>query len=262
MRTTMIELLTWTYRDELPKRDRMGYGDGWGAVEAYGDGGGYDVEPMPRLPTIVGAPHPDAELVDRRVKAMDRFEFTRSDQDAQSERRRLAEHFLGPMSWHPNDAQLGAMMKPMDLRPFIQSLALGVIRPPGAEAWVAEPIRSDDRSGRVHQENVEWRTVRVRIDGQTVFKRQLVSGDCPVRWVPDPAAVMAERLRWAALCQALEELSTTLSDLLLWRVDGLGLPLEPWRGDVHRSLKGVLLPSLQPSVVSQARLSRRTRKRA
>jgi hypothetical protein len=106
MRTTMIELLIWTYRDELPKRDRLGYGDAWGPVEARGKSGGYDVEPMPRLPAVVGAPHPDAELVDRRVKAMERFLFIPPGAEAAGEARRLAAR--QPVSPAPSSAASSA----------------------------------------------------------------------------------------------------------------------------------------------------------
>jgi hypothetical protein len=244
MKGTMLELLTWAYRDELPKRDVQGFGDGWGAVEAAGERGGWDAPPTARLPTILGAPHADAELVDRRVKAMAPFRFLRQGVDPIEERRGLARHFLGPMAWAVEDARLALLTRPLDLRPFVQSLALGALQAPAREAWAPERILADEATGRVLQVGVEWRTTRVKVGGVSTFLKEGVAGLCPIRWTPDPAGTLFERLRWAGLCQALEAVMGELGGLILWRIDGLGLPLEPWRGDVHRRLVGVLLPDL------------------
>jgi hypothetical protein len=247
MRTTMIELLTWTYRDELPKRDRLGYGDAWGAVEAYGDGGGYDVEPMPRLPAIVGAPHPDAETVAAAVSGLGAVGMLDASPEGLCAAREAAELLLGPIGRLLTEAELRALAgRSVHLPAALQSLALGVVRAPKREAWTPEAIR--DGEGKVVQLGVEWRTVRVRIDGRTVFKRLMVCGWSPVRWAPQPSAVFEERLRWHVLLDAMEGLQQALaSRLVLWRPDGLGLPLEPWRGDVDRRLAGRLLPDLAPS---------------
>lgn len=239
-RATMLEILTWAYRDELPKRDVQGYGESW----VPGKGPRYDGPAPVRLPVALGAPHPDAELVDARVKALPVFLFLRDGRDVAQETAALALHLLGHVAGviDMTAARL-AVARGLDLRPYVQSLALGVIKPPRRETWSVEPLRM--RGGAVALEDVQWRTERVRIAGKSAFTRVMVSGRSQVRYVPDPLAVFLDRLRWAALAQVVDDLAVGLAGaLLLWRIQGSGLAVEPWRGDVNRVLAGRLLPNV------------------
>ena len=248
-KTTMLELLTWAYRDELPKRDVQGYGGGWGAVERAGDGGGYDSPPPVRAPVALGAPHPDAEWLSRQVQALPVLDVVEGDAAGLSAALEAAEILLGPMSRLLDRETMRHMAtRKVSLPVSVQSLALGIVRPPSCEAWRAEPLRNKD--GYVVVLNERWTKQSIRIGGRTARLNVMTSGECPVRWSPDLIGVFEERMRWCLLVDALELLerasinASRSGELLLWHVQGTGIAVEPWRGDVHRALKGRLLPDL------------------
>jgi hypothetical protein len=247
LKTTVLDLLTWAYRDELIKRDVQGYGEGWAGIEAYGDRGGFDAPPPVRAPAALGAPHADALVVDSVLKALPPVRLA-DDLDAA---RSMAAMLLGPVAGLVSDERLLALARRAhDPRPLLQSLALGVIKPPAREHWSVEPMR--DGRGQIVETGIIWRKETVRLGGRTARLRVLVSGFSPVRWLPEPVGVLEERLRWCVIVDGLEQMEAGLKrDLVLWRVTGLGVAVAPWRGDV-RPVTGVVLPDLAgPAVVAQ-----------
>jgi hypothetical protein len=239
MKTSVVELLTWACRDELIKRDMQGYGEGWAGIEAYGDRGGFDAPPPVRAPAALGAPHPDALVVDRVLKALPPVRLA-DDLDAA---RKMAALLLGPVAGLvPDERLLALARRAHDPRPLLQSLALGVIKPPAREHWSVEPLR--DSRGQIVETGIVWRKETVRLGGRTARLRVLVSGATPVRWLPEPLGVLEERLRWCVIVDGLEQLMAGLGrELVLWQVTGLGVAVAPWRGDL-RPVTGVVLPDL------------------
>jgi hypothetical protein len=257
MKTSVVELLTWACRDELIKRDVQGYGEGWAGIEAYGDRGGFDAPPPVRAPAALGAPHADALVVDRVLKALPPVRLA-DDLDAA---RKMAALLLGPVAGLvtgeqyrgqerrvAEDRLMTLARRAHDPRPLLQSLALGVIKPPAREHWSVEPLR--DGRGQIVETGIVWRRETVRLGGRTARPRVMVSGSTPLRWLPEPLGVLEERLRWCVIVDGLEQLMAGLGrELVLWQVTGLGVAVAPWRGDL-RPVTGVVLPDLAGPVVA------------
>jgi hypothetical protein len=269
MKTSVVELLTWACRDELIKRDVQGYGEGWAGIEAYGDRGGFDAPPPVRAPAALGAPHPDALVVDRVLKALPPVRLA-DDLDAA---RKMAALLLGPVAGLvtgeqyrgqerkvAEDRLMALARRAHDPRPLLQSLALGVIKPPAREHWSVEPLR--DGRGRIVETGIVWRKETVRLGGRTARLQVMVSGATPVRWLPEPLGVLEERLRWCVIVDGLEQLMAGLGrELVLWQVTGLGVAVAPWRGDL-RPVTGVVLPDLAGPVVAERDWRKGARKMA
>ena len=268
MRTTVLELLIWTYRDELPKRDQQGFGDGWEMVARHAETGGLDVDPMPRSPAALGAPHPDAETVASAVKRLGEATMRPDGADGVTAGYEAAEVLLGAMGAQvPAEAMARLATRRMQMASLVQSLALGVLRPPRREAWACEAVRGSD--GKVVELDAGVKKETVRLAGKTMRLRQRIDWRCPLVWSPLPATVFEERLRWHLVVDALERLEADLArcgELVLWQVNGLGVAVEPWRGDVHRAVVRVLpdIGACPPDVrhVRQGRPRGRPPKRA
>lgn len=250
-KTTMLEMLTWAYRDELPKRDVQGFGDGWAPVERAGETGGYDSPPPVQAPVALGAPHPDAEWLAAQVLKLPVIDVVETDAAGVTAALEAAAILLGPMARLIDPADIARLASRRVALPVaVQSLALGVVRPPPREHWRAEPMRN--RDGYVIVINERWHKQTIRIGGRTARLNVMVSGETPLRWAPDLIGVFEERMRWCLLVDALEQLERSCSiavqsgALQLWSISGAGVAVEPWRGDVHRALVGQLLPDLRP----------------
>jgi hypothetical protein len=245
-KATMLEVLTWVYRDELPKQAVQGFGESWARVERAGESGGYDCQAAPRAPVALGAPHPDAEWLAEMVYALPVVDMMGADAAGVQEGLAAAQVLLGPMAGFLTAGDMAKLVKHrISLPAAIQSLALGVLKPPVREVWCCEAVR--DIKGHVVQADVRYHKQSVRLSGKTVRVNMMISGYCPVLWSPDVLSVFEERMRWCVLVNALEGLVRAVQAvdrLDLWVLQGIGVAVEPWRGDVHRRFKGQLLQDL------------------
>jgi hypothetical protein len=197
-------LLSWTYRDELPKQrfalDGASISSSYENVMAYGAMGGIDIDESPRLPAALGAPHPDAFVVEAAVRALMAVKI-----EWDTNGRALMGDFADLVIPHARLCFWSADMEPL----VVMHARMGT-RPD----WRHEPfecVRMQDETGRngkaivVGRDPATHRYVR-EPDAHGAYAR------CPLVWKPDPAMVAEARMEYAAwhagLCELAESLGT------------------------------------------------------
>lgn len=221
-------LLTWAYRDELPKRgEASGGGGGASVFEAYGtniDCWSRD----PGFPAACGETHGDAVKIDAAVQDLDRLAL-----DWAADR---ALYFAG-CDKIASKAEIDRLEK-LAQRPralVIHHAVMGT-RP----EWQNEPMRAvpvfDDKRGRPLLLG-RLDSFVVKINRKTVRKTEYTPGSCcPLDFEPSPGEVAiarAEYMVWlASLSHLAESLSVALDE---HEPTGPAAPAYPWLMAVEKS---------------------------
>jgi hypothetical protein len=244
MRRLSIEAaLYWAYRDELPKRGAEWGGSGGATAPGFSSADlGVKVDRWddePGFPTILGPPHPDAEIIDAHVQGLETMEV-----DGVRSRFWLAPECAALIE--ANDFSLGRLQ--VDVKSWVIMHARMGTRPMWeVEQWKVER-RIDMRTGR---------TVQV---GRDRNDRWHGGSHCPITYVPDPRAVINDRAEYSCWHEAMRLLRDRLDRALQSiALDPFDIPQQPWiTGDTP---KPMVLPSLTVTLPLQPSRMRKTRKR-
>ncbi len=187
-RITVMELLTWTYRDELVKHGGLGYAEPGALLEAVGLAGVAAF--TMRGPVTLGAPHPDAWTVHRAVQAIGPIAALAGDgAEARAGLLQILRVCLGPMAaaakhaadWLERAERIARRAEPAG--PLLTSVALKLVKPPQAECWACEPQRN--ANGYVIVEGVRMARESIRVQGRRMQRSTMLAGWCPLRWTPE-----------------------------------------------------------------------------
>lgn len=213
-------LLRWAYLDELPKRQISSAEGVWQGIAEYGQRGGIDVghSAAQRYPHF-GAPHPDAELIEKAVGALKPVSIE-EDFDA----------IVG---------ELGSLVAVNDFRPRLGVRVPGVATtagyydkktmPPSFAPRDVIAVRTINVAALVTTHAVmgtrpDWTSAQPRpyqtpaahgrgpkIIGECRGKNLYTAGSyCPLRWSPSPIDVVLGRADYHVWRRALTSLAETL----------------------------------------------------
>jgi hypothetical protein len=239
MRRLSIEAaLYWAYRDELPKRGAEWGGSGGATAPGFSSADlGVKVDRWddePGFPTILGPPHPDAEIIDAHVQGLEPMEV-----DGVRSRFWLAPECAALIE--VNDFALGRLQ--VDVKSWVIMHARMGTRPMWqVENWKVER-RIDMQTGR---------TIVVGIDENRNYQR---GSHCPITYAPNPRAVINDRAEYTCWHEALRSLRDQLDGVLQSiKLDPFDIPMQPWiTGDTPQ-------PNILPSLTKVLPIARRTRK--
>lgn len=236
-------MLTWTYRDQLPKRGAVAASPAFAALErmaALGTAIDDDSAEPPGFPPGSGEPDPDAVLLDRAVRAL---EPTRLDwwRDGETVLPGLSA-LVNPAAVAKRVVNVGAEVTTwakLSARPRVKTERFApaltrVLDGAGRPVTLAAVIEIETSRGR-KVTSVEPGTPGSR----EVLARYEASGGgrhgyrpwafCPLAPDPDPMAVALDRLTYLAWWRALERLAMGGVPGLARKPTGPRAPMAPWR---------------------------------
>jgi hypothetical protein len=236
------DVLSWAYRDELPKKHSSDGGTGYPTMSTISPmfriaafGGPIDNwSREPGFPAAVGDPHPDALLIEAAVARLERFHNHR---------------FSGPLGLaddlegfsvdeqaavrHALPGMIGLVMVHAKLRNRPPWETQPTPRPVLADNHAPvvlrmESVQVEDRMGtRSEERPVRCKAVR---GGKVPFYPQ--GAYSPLKWEPGPAAIVRERAEYAVWWAALDALAADLSgQLSTISVIAPSAPRRPWTGE-------------------------------
>lgn len=204
-------LLQWAYREELPKQ-AVGGLTGWEKLIYLGtgvDNSHHDYQ----LPVALGAPHPDAFLVDHRVRSLpDRIKVDWPG---------VREAMLGHLAcWAPEDDPLLCRMQAEPIALVMMHARMGT-RP----RWDVGPIRPLRVIGK---------NGKPVVNGVSPGRRYADGARCPLRLEPPAAEIACARWEFAVWHAALVALANESWNLTSWIPTPLRASVRPWVLDEER----------------------------
>lgn len=286
-RVPIDTLLSWAYRDELPKDDapsyvdQIGYMPAWGGIERFGelmtfiDGG---VNQWGVVPAFVASegPHPDARVIGRAVRSLDEVEIGLPDA---AEWAPLAD--MGDLGPHGAAAVSRALEKATRVEPDGRRVLRGKVselvricailqRPPVWEAEVPVLRVEMAANGRERWFRRVWveGVGEIEVDGYNPRAKRPYDDAFRKHYLdPDPmdaARSRAEYEVWhAALSVLVDELGSGLHGVMSAHVaEASAHPVRPWETgavDSPRVWKDLRTPKCDPdqSVKRGARARRK-----
>jgi hypothetical protein len=214
------KLLQWAFRDELPKKEFGGWTGSAGMSPMFrlADLGTRvdDWSDEPGFPLALGAPHPDALVVEAAVLALEDV----------------------GVNWPGSKPllmdELGGLLSDDD--PTLSALVIGTVGLVALHArmgtrprWDYEPL-PEPIVGRNGKPVVQY----VGEGGQLVEGRKArhygEGARCPLMWFPAPREAAYARLEWTIWCESVEQLGRDLAGKLEDHIAiAPQLPRAPWR---------------------------------
>lgn len=242
------QLLTWTFVDELPKRELSSAEANWDNISKYGSSGGVSIGggSSPQRYAAISAPHPDAVIVGHQVESIAEMLGGAAG--------RVTVDYFGSRPMLFSDGKLMMAPREMSLPAFnilviVKSMAV-MKRRPRWNVGLMYPQRTLGANGKPVVKGI-------RPNG-----RYEPDAHCPLTWTPsirDVAEARAEYLLWH---RALTELADSLADSLVSHAPTRpGAPGEPWidASETHGQLWPK--PLVTPGVIAAIKEGRRKLRR-
>lgn len=236
---TIEKLLEWAYRFELPKKEIGGL-TGWEAsiflLGTRVDGGRSPDEPG--FPVGLGAPHPDALLIDWHVRALCTVTVLWEVVHA---------WIMGPLAGGTSADDIALRRMQFEPSALVQMHARMGTRP----HWDIGDVTVRPLFGRNGKPTVVGLTPGGRY-GEGCY--------CPLEVTPSLREIAHDRVEWYVWREALVDLAAETWKLEMWDVLPPSAAAQPWVLDDERKpniLRDLSQPDLSRSVSRKNRLTRR-----